>query len=85
MPIYEYIYNKDSKKDPKKEYKGCEYCIEPFEVLVLKKEDELNRCPKCESPLEKIISQNTFHLKDGGVGWESECYSGTASKKDSKK
>ena len=71
MPIYEYQF----KKEPKTEFKGCEYCREPFEVLVLKKEEEPTHCEKCQSPLEKIISKKySFVLK--GDGWYSPGHSG---------
>lgn len=71
MPVYEYQVIKGNK--------GCKYCKKSFEVMQKVSDDPLDLCPECESPIERIISQSTFHLK--GTGWYATDY---ASKKDSK-
>lgn len=67
MPIYEY------KVKPK--YQGCDYCKDGFEIKQKTTDDPLKKCPKCESPLEKLVSKTTFQLKEGGVGWAKNGYS----------
>ena len=52
MPIYEY---------------KCTKCNEVFEVIQKISEKPLDKCPKCGSPVEKIISNSSFVLK--GSGW----------------
>ena len=73
MPIYEY--------QVKKGYEGCKYCKSSFTIEQKITDDPLEKCPKCDSPLVKIISKTNFHLKDGGVGWEKNGYSGSSKKK----
>ena len=73
MPIYEYQYS--PKKDPKGKYKGCDYCREPFEVNQKITDNPLTKCPKCKSPLEKIISKTSFKLGEKGkIGWADTGY-----------
>ena len=74
MPIYEY--------QVKEGYEGCDYCKDVFEVTQKITDDQLKECPKCQSPLEKIVSKTSFKLKEGGVGWADTSYSGK--KTDSK-
>lgn len=50
MPIYEY-----RAKDRTGE-KSCDYCRHKFEVIQKMAEDPLTSCPKCGSPIEKLIS-----------------------------
>jgi len=69
MPVYEY--------QPKEGYDGCDYCKEGFEIMQKINDDPLDKCPKCESPLEKIISKTSFNLGEGGVGWADTGYSGS--------
>lgn len=57
MPIYEY---------------DCPTCGE-FEMFQGIKEDNLETCPDCNSPVKKLMSHNSFHLKGGG--WYSDGYS----------
>ena len=48
MPIYEY-----QAKDPQK---GCKKCRKPFEIIQGTGEEPLETCPKCKTPVIKIIS-----------------------------
>ena len=48
MPVYEY-----QAKDPGT---TCDYCREPFEVKQAMSENALTECPKCKSPIHRIIS-----------------------------
>ena len=52
MPIYEYL---------------CEKCGHAFDVMQKITDKPLNKCPKCEGKLKKLISQSSFILK--GSGW----------------
>ncbi len=52
MPIYEY---------------RCDACNDEFEVTQKISDDPLRTCPKCNGPVEKLISQSSFVLK--GSGW----------------
>lgn len=65
MPIYEYF---------------CKECDKVYEILVFNGKDEPEKCEKCGSLLEKIISKANFKLN--GSGWYKDGYS---SKKASKK
>lgn len=47
MPIYEY----------KAVEKGCEYCQNKFEVKQGMTEEPLKNCPKCGTPVRKLISR----------------------------
>ena len=49
MPIYEY----------KAVAKGCKYCRNGFEVMQSVRDEPLRECPRCRTPIEKLISQ--FH------------------------
>ena len=62
MPIYEY---------------RCDACHEEFEVTQKITEPALTACPKCDGPVEKLISHSSFVLK--GSGWYATDY---ARKKD---
>ena len=52
MPIYEYECNK---------------CGKEFEVFQRITEEPLTKCKFCEGPVNRLISQCSFHLK--GTGW----------------
>lgn len=56
------------------EYK-CTHCGHEFEVLKPNITNKKEKCPKCNSISEKLISPSTFILKDGGVGWADKSYS----------
>jgi putative FmdB family regulatory protein len=53
----------------------CTKCNHQFETLTKKPTDEVDRCPQCGSIAKRLISPNTFQLKDGGCGWADEGYS----------
>jgi putative FmdB family regulatory protein len=53
----------------------CKKCNHEFEVLTTKPVDKKEKCPKCNSLAEKLISPSTFQLKDTGVGWADKGYS----------
>ncbi len=57
MPIYEY---------------RCNSCHDEFEVTQKITDAPLAWCPKCEGPVEKLISQSSFVLK--GSGWYATDY-----------
>ncbi|MFU8856670.1 MAG: FmdB family zinc ribbon protein [Deferrisomatales bacterium] len=57
MPIYEY---------------RCDSCHDEFEVTQRITDAPLRACPKCEGPVEKLISQSSFVLK--GSGWYATDY-----------
>ena len=57
MPIYEY---------------ECGTCGR-FEVLQKMSEPPLKRCEKCDSLVQKLVSQSSFALKGGG--WYKDLYS----------
>ena len=46
MPIYEY----------KATGRGCDYCRDGFEIRQKIDARRLNRCPKCQSPVRKLVS-----------------------------
>jgi putative FmdB family regulatory protein len=47
MPIYEY----------KAIVKGCDYCLDGFEIRQNLNTVPLSRCPKCQGPIRKLVSQ----------------------------
>ena len=49
MPIYEY----------KSISKGCSYCLKRFEVIQNFHDAPLTKCPKCQTPITKLVS--LFH------------------------
>ena len=51
MPIYDY---------------ECKKCNEQFEVLQSANDESLKTCEKCMGPLNKIITNMTFHLYGPG-------------------
>jgi len=61
VAIYEYV---------------CKKCSHVFEIMTTKPTDKKEKCPKCHKVAERLISQSTFTLKDGGVGWAEKGYSG---------
>ena len=67
MPIYEY---------------RCKDCGEEIEVMQSVSSKPLKRCEKCGGNLEKLISQNAFHLK--GAGWFKTDYAPTDKTGDKK-
>lgn len=60
MPIYEF---------------ECSDCEIVYESMSLTVKDELQKpCPKCHKMNDKLISESSFHLKQGGVGWGKDGY-----------
>jgi len=49
MPIYEYRATGD----------GCEHCRNGFEIMQSISEAPLSKCPKCQVPVRRLVSQ--FH------------------------
>src|SRR3974377_1833891 len=75
MPIYEY---------------ECSKCKKAFEVFQKITEEPLTKCKMCGGPVQRLISQCSFHLK--GTGWYVTDYknggsraSGTGSKQSTDK
>ena len=66
MPIYEY---------------RCSSCRDEFEVTQKINDSPLKECPKCQGPVEKLISHTSFVLK--GSGWYQTDYARKDSKKSS--
>jgi len=60
MPVYEY------------ECPNCKGIIERYRRMDSKKNAV---CIKCGCEAKKIISNSTFELKGGGVGWYASGYS----------
>lgn len=56
------------------EYK-CTKCNHKFEVLTAKPTDKKDKCPKCKATAIRLVSNSSFRLKDGGVGWADKGYS----------
>lgn len=67
MPIYEY---------------KCKKCGKEFEVIQKFSDKPVAECIECKGPVEKLISQSSFHLK--GDGWYATDYA-KKEKKDSDK
>ena len=67
MPIYEY---------------ECTKCHVVEEVLQKFSDKPLKKCKHCSGKLQKLISQNSFHLK--GTGWYVTDYSNKSKPSDSK-
>lgn len=65
MPIYEY---------------HCDRCNDDFEVTQKISDAPLTECPRCQGPVEKLISQSSFVLK--GSGWYMTDYARKGSSKD---
>ena len=59
MPIYEY---------------RCRKCGKEYEVLQRIADPAVNACKFCHSPVEKLVSLSSFHLK--GSGWYVTDYGG---------
>lgn len=57
MPIYEF---------------SCSDCNSVFEILILPKDEEPEKCEKCGSEIKRLISTSSFHLK--GSGWYATDY-----------
>ena len=51
MPLYEY---------------QCAKCDKIVEVIQKFSDAPLTECPNCGSPVEKLLSRSSFHLKGGG-------------------
>lgn len=49
MPIYEY---------------KCKECGQKIELLVLNKQDEISKCPKCNGEMQKIFSVFSFFFRE---------------------
>lgn len=52
MPIYEY---------------KCTACSHEFQAMQKFSDAPVHQCPTCGSPVKKLISRSSFHLK--GTGW----------------
>lgn len=63
MPIYEY---------------KCKKCGHEFEEIQKFSDKPIAECAKCKGPVEKLISQSSFHLK--GTGWYATDYAGKEKK-----
>ena len=48
MPIYVYKATDSAK--------SCEYCKDSFEIMQSFSDDKLKKCPKCKSPIQKVIT-----------------------------
>jgi len=72
MPLYEY---------------QCKKCGKIYEAMHKVNDPPPKICKdaKCGGDLVKIISETNFHLKEGGVGWAKDRYSGPSNKKPSNK
>jgi putative FmdB family regulatory protein len=67
MPIYEY---------------GCDSCKHVFEEIQRFSDPDPDRCPSCgQSPVRRLISNSSFHLKGGG--WYASNYEGGSTKSGS--
>ena len=53
----------------------CEPCDHKFTILTKAPTDKKEKCPKCKKLANRLISNSTFRLKDGGVGWADKGYS----------
>ena len=53
----------------------CTKCNHKFETITKKPTNKKEKCPKCHSVAQRLISSNTFTLKDGGCGWADKGYS----------
>lgn len=51
MPLYEY---------------ACDKCADVFEITQKFSDPPLSACPKCASPVRKLVSRTSFQLKGGG-------------------
>ena len=60
---------------PIREYK-CSDCGEITEVIQKINEKPLEKCPKCDGKLEKLISNSSFVLK--GSGWYKTDYASSS-------
>lgn len=60
MPIYEYRAKDRTGRE------ACDHCREKFEEIQKMSDPALEKCPKCGSPVEKLIS--TFSI---GVDFDS--------------
>lgn len=49
MPVYEY-----QATEPEK---GCEHCRDGFEILQRMTDDSLKACPKCGTPVKRLLFQ----------------------------
>jgi len=47
MPIYEYEAANN----------GCPYCVHGFEFFLYQREEEPATCPKCNSPVIRVVSR----------------------------
>ena len=48
MPVYDY--------EAKESKKSCPHCKDGFEIVQLIEDNRLDKCPKCGSPIMKIIT-----------------------------
>ncbi|MEN8140531.1 MAG: FmdB family zinc ribbon protein [Thermodesulfobacteriota bacterium] len=67
MPIYEY---------------ECQECQSITELWQSMSDGPLEKCPDCDGPVQKLISQSSFHLKGGG--WYADGYGNSKSSGASK-
>ena len=59
MPIYEYRCS-----DPKR---SCSHCAGGFELMQKVSDPRAERCPRCNAPVEKIISAHTVGASRSGL------------------
>ena len=64
MPIYEYI---------------CESCGKYQEIMQKYTDAPLTKCPACNGPMRKLISNTSFVLK--GTGWYKTDYASSGSQR----
>ncbi|MFO8009930.1 MAG: zinc ribbon domain-containing protein [Dehalococcoidia bacterium] len=55
MPIYEYI---------SREHNGCNFCMNRFEIRQGVKDQPLQTCPECGSPVTKVFSRNFIAIME---------------------
>ena len=54
----------------------CKKCGHQFEVLTKKPTDKMEKCPKCKSLADRLMSPNSFILGEKGkVTWANKGYS----------
>jgi putative FmdB family regulatory protein len=59
MPIYEYR--------ARDKHKSCEHCVNGFEVMQNLSDRILTECPKCKSPVVKLISSASVGSSKSGL------------------
>ncbi len=59
MPIYEYRIAEDAKP--------CEYCENGFEMIRTLSDPAVEKCPKCQAPVIKLISTSSVGSSKSGL------------------